>query len=203
MSDWFSRSARKLVAEAIRDVEKKTSAEIVVTVVPQSANYLHVDLGVGAALGAITLLLYIFLPIEFPDDIGTLSVLVAFAAGTILTSAIRPFKRRLVSTKAKRQAVHLSSCAVFLDQGLARTKRRTGMLVFVSLFEREAAIVPDVGVAIDETFGKGVVLLEDAVRNGGRPEDLATALRAFGDILAASMPITEDDVNELPDAVVA
>lgn len=203
MSDWFSRSARKLVADAVRDVEKKTSAEIVVTVVPQSANYLHVDLAVGAAFAALALLGYVFLPIEFPDDMGVLSVLVAFATGTILSSAVRPLKRRLVTARAKQNAVHLSSCAIFVDQGIARTKRRTGILVFVSLFERTAAIVPDVGCAIDETFGKGVVLVEDAVRSGGGPEELAKALRAFGDLLAASMPVTEDDVNELPDAVVA
>jgi putative membrane protein len=203
VSAWLTRETRRRVADVVGEIEKKTSAEIVVTVVPQSASYLHVDLGVGAAFGALALLAYVFLPIEFPDDMGALSVLVAFAVGTVLAGAIRPVKRRLLTARAKRDAAHLSACAVFVDQGIARTRRRTGILVFVSLFEREAAIVPDVGVAIDASFGKGIVAIEDAVRADGSPEAFVKALRKLGDVLAESMPVTEDDTNELPDAVVA
>ena len=36
--------------------------------------------------------------------------------------------------------------AAFVDQGISRTRGRTGILVFVSLFEREVEVVADVGV---------------------------------------------------------
>lgn len=203
MTDWLSRDARGLVTDAVREIEKKTSAEIVVTVVPFSASYLHVDLAVGASFGFLALLAYVFLPIEFPDDMGVLFILAAFIAGTLLPNAARPIKRRLLSSRTRREAVRLASCAVFIDQGITRTKKRTGILVYVSLFEREVSIVPDVGVAIDASFGKGVVAVEDAVRRGGGPEDFVKALSVLGDVLAVAMPVTDDDVNELPDSVVA
>ena len=83
-------------------------------------------------------------------------------------------------------------------------RARTGILVFVSLLENDVEIVTDIGVdpnGMGAPWRDALKALDEAARDDVSPEELAQLLLAIGDPLAAALPITEDDVNELPDEV--
>lgn len=204
VAGWMGPEARRAIADRVRDIESTTAAEVVVTVRARSAEYRHVEVAVGAAFGLLAVLVYVYAPITFVDDLAPLAIAVAFVAGMLLTNAIAGLKRPLVSRKARRLAVRLASRAAFVDQGIARTQSRKGVLVYLSLFEREVEVVPDVGVdvgAMGEAWSKAIVELEVAFRRSRSVAEVVTRLDALGAALAAGMPITPDDVNELPDEV--
>lgn len=205
MKAWLGAEARKSIADVVRAIEAKTSAEIVVTVRAQSATYRHVDLAVGAACAFVALLIYVYAPIEFMDDPAPPVIAVFFAAGALVSGAIPAVQRRLSSASARRENVRVAARAAFVDQGIGRTRARNGVLVYLSLLEREVEIVTDVGIDLGdqaEAWGKALAALEQVVRGGGDVASVGARLRALGETLAVTMPVQADDANELPDAPV-
>ena len=204
--EWLEPAARKRIGAIVRAIEARTSAEVVVIVRARSSAHRHVDLALGAALGFAALLVYVFAPVTFNDDVAPLAIASCFAAGALLSASLNVVKRPFVRRAARREAVRLAARAAFVDQGVASTRSRRGLLVYLSLFEREADVVADVGVdvsAMGPAWAQGIAALEAAVRGGGAVEEVGKALLALGDLLATAMPVTADDVNELPDEVAA
>ena len=203
---WLGADARETFAETVRAIEARTAAEVVVTVRDRSASYRHVDFGIGAALAIVMLLVYVYYPVTFVDDLAAPSVLIALIAGIMLGSALDAPKRAFVSRRERHGMVVQAALAAFVEQGISVTRARTGILVYVSLLENDVAVVTDVGIDV-ASMGAGwtgaVTALEGCARRGATPEEFAAALLAIGAPLAAALPIGEDDVNELPDEVVA
>jgi len=203
---WLDAASRRRFAETVRAIEARTSAEIVVSVRDRSARYRHVDFAVGAAFAVVTLLAYVYFPITFADDLAVPSVLASIAAGVLLSSAVDAPKRAFVSRRERRAMVAQAARAAFVDQGISATRARTGILVFVSLLENDVEIVTDLGVdtaGMGTAWSRAVAALQAGARRSAAPEDFAALLLALGDPLAASLPVRDDDVNELPDEVVA
>lgn len=204
-SSWLGADARKTFADAVRAIEARSSAEIVVTVRDRSAPYKHVQIAWGSFWAAAMLLFYVYYPITFADDLAVPSVVIAFAAGLLLGS-VDALKRPFLSKHERRQAVALAARAAFYDANVGVTKRRTGVLVYVSLLERAVEVVPDTGVRVDamgKAWTDAVAALQTDAERGASPVELAKTLDRLGDALAGAMPVTDDDVNELPDEVIA
>ena len=90
------------------------------------------------------------------------------------------------------------------DRPRQRRRFRPRLLVPLSPSEREREGAADVGVdvgAMGEAWNKSIAELEAAFRAGGSAQQIATRLEALGVALAAGLPITADDVNELSDEV--
>ena len=94
---------------------------------------------------------------------------------------------------------------VFFDQRVHHAKSGGGVLIYVSLFERMAAIIADEAV-IEKV---GMTEIENWCRQLTarlRQEDLAGAMEytisIVGEKLSTVMPRAAGDVNELPDALV-
>ncbi|MCH8829466.1 MAG: hypothetical protein IID45_07810 [Planctomycetes bacterium] len=84
---------------------------------------------------------------------------------------------------------------------LTHSKASTGIMVYVSLFERAIVVVAD--KAINEThsqsdWDKVRDLLADGLRNDKAADGFVAALAECGRILAENFPIQKDDVDELP-----
>lgn len=203
---WLDDAARKRFAETIAAVEAKTSAEVVVTVKERSSSYRHVDLAVGAVFALAVLVVYIYAPLVFDDALAVPSVVLAYVGGALLASALDLPKRLLVGAKERRSLVTAAARAAFVEQGIATTRDRTGILVYVSLLENAVAIVTDIGVdprAMGESWSVAVRRLEDCAATGAAPGAFTEALLGLGEPLALALPRRDDDVNELPDDVVA
>ena len=204
MKHLLGAEARRAIGAVVRDIESRTAAEIVVTVRARAAAYRHADFAFGALCALAALGVYVYAPITFADDTAPLAIAACFLGGALLAAALDPLKRLFTRRGARREAVRLGARAAFFDQRVGSTRARSGVLVFVSVFEREVEVLPDIGIdvgAMGERWQKAVADLEAAVRDGGALDQLERALRGLGDELAEAMPIGADDVNELPDEV--
>ncbi|MDI1296202.1 MAG: hypothetical protein PSY12_10020, partial [bacterium] len=106
-------------------------------------------------------------------------------------------------TRARR--VRRRAILLFRTAAEARTRGRTGVLIYLSLDEHRAEIVADKAIndkVSADAWGAAMALLIDAVRDGRPGEGLAAAVRQVGEILAPHFPRADDDVNELPDRLI-
>ncbi len=198
---FFTDAARKQVTEAVVDVESKTAAEVVVVVRRTSGTWREVDLAVGAAAGFAVLLLVLFHPKPIPVIAMPVDVALAFLAGAVLSANLSLLKRALLPRRRVRTQVLAMARAAFVEHGVSRTTGRTGILVYVSTFERLVEVVADVGVdpkSVQAELGA----LQACLSHGARFDRFIAALRALGTPLGTCLPRSPDDVNELPDAPV-
>ncbi len=202
---FFLGESKSRVTATIREVEAQTSAELVVAVKHTSGHYRDVDFLGGAVVAFAILYGLLFLPEPFAIETMPIDVAVGFLLGSLFT-AHAPAVRRLFLTRRRMEAaVHTVACASFVDRGISRTKGRNGILVFVSTFERHVEVIADIGIdpkALGDPWRSSVSAAQDAVARLDF-DRFVEALRSLGPVLAAAMPHTADDVNELPDEVEA
>ncbi len=198
---FYTDAAKQQVTQAVIDVESRTAAELVVVVQRTSGAWREVDLAVGALAGFAALLVVLFHPRPIPVAIMPVDVALAFVVGAVLCANLPPVKRALLPRKRVAAQVLAMARAAFVTQGVSRTTGRTGILVYVSTFERRVEIVADVGV--DPACMQGEVeALRGALSRGADLDGFVLRVRALGTPLGRALPRSEDDVNELPDAPV-
>ncbi len=194
--------ARERLTRAVKEVEGRTSAEVVVAVRRHSGDYAAADLRLGLVLAVSALLAVYGLPHVFDDAAFVLDPALFFILG-LFASRHFPALRRILTPRARRvENVRTAARAAFVDLGVGRLMRRNGILVFVSLLEKTVDVVPDVGVdvaAMGPPWRESLARLEGSLA-AGRPLDaFDDALRSLGPVLQRVLPREEDDVNELPD----
>jgi putative membrane protein len=200
---FFDPTARKRATEAVKAVESRTAAEIVIAVRKTSGNYRGTDLGVAAILSALTLAFLWFSPIAFSPAKMSLNTAAMFVLSAFVTSSVAPLRRLLVGKRTLRGNAERNARSVFYEQGILRTTGRTGILVFVSIFERAAVLVPDVGVD-PAKLGEPYATAEKAIQAAVARADFEAFLKAvesLGPALEKDLPRSADDVNELSDEV--
>jgi putative membrane protein len=203
---FFTPAAKASVTSTIKAIEGRTSAEIVVTLRDASGHYRHADYLAGLIVAFAGLCFFLYYPADFRVDFFPLETLALFALGAA-SSAFLPPLRRLLSARSLRERNVLGAArAAFVEQGISRTKRRTGILVFVSMLERRVELVADLGIdaeALGPAWKEAVARLADTLRGDPQIERFVEALGALAAPLEAALPRTDDDENELPDEVVS
>lgn len=197
---------RQRLGAAVKAVEARTSAEIVVAVQPWSASWAAVDCAVGAVLGEAALLYTLFAPQVFGLVWIALIVPAAFGLGFVLSRALPRLRMRLAGRARVRKAVEQGARARFVELGVANTRGRTGVLVCFSLTELACAVVADAGVKaqVDErAWAEAVARIQASIATHGAGEaGLAAAceaVQALAEVLEGPLPRADDDVNELED----
>jgi putative membrane protein len=198
---FYTDAARRRVTEAVADAESHSSAEVVVVVRHSSGAWREVDLAVGAAVSFAVLLLLLFHPKPIAVEIMPVDVALSFLGGAVLSASIGPLKRALLPRARVTEQVSRAARAAFVDQGVTRTRKRTGILVYASTFERRVAVVADVGVDA-KLLEHAIAALEQSLARGPDFDAFVEAVRSIGPALAAALPHGADDVNELPDSPV-
>ena len=203
--DWLSEEARKRVEKAIVALESQTAAEVVVTVRQSSGSYVAADLAFASLVSGIGLFVYVYHPAEFADDLVPPALAFLYGASVFFSSQLAPLRRGFSRQATRRENVRRAALTEFHEQRISGTSARTGILVYVSLFERLVEVVPDVGVdakKLGDSFGDAVAELSGAVRGDGVAQ-LERGLSRTATPLARVLPRSADDVNELPDGMVS
>ena len=202
-SGFYTQDGKRRAADAVRAIEAVSGAEIVIAVRPRSSAYWHASLGFGCVLGLATLSALVWLPFDFDFQLWPLEVALVTALGVGMAASLPPLRRLLAPRRHMRGEVRRAARAAMHDLGVTRTRARTGVLVFVSLFEREVEVLLDHGIdteALGAGFPASLSELAAAVRHGDFDAFLA-CLRSLAEPLAAAAPRSADDVNELPDEI--
>jgi len=205
----FSDADLQAVRAAVAEAETRTSGEIVPYVVPASDAYLNA-LWKGAAFGALGGPLLALALYRLWDLWGThldLWLTVPAAAGAaigfLLTAFVPPVKRWLAGDEMLELRTRQRAEMAFLEEEVFRTRERTGILLFLSLFEHRVVVLADSGIHALVQPGQwdGIAAAIAAGIRAGRPgEALLEAIRSCGDLLERhGVARRADDVNELPD----
>jgi putative membrane protein len=100
--------------------------------------------------------------------------------------------------------VHESAQAAFLRHGLTETRDRTGVLIYISLYEHRVEILADKGIhsKVGEGFWRDeVAKITRGIREKKGGAVTAQVIREIGGKLAEHFPQLADDKNELTNQV--
>ena len=197
----FDPAAGEALAQAIRDIEKETEAEIVIAVRGRSGIYSHADYLCGAIVALAGLVFVLFSPFEFHTYWVPIDVAILFIGGAFVSSRSN-FIRRLLTTKDFRAKVaRTGAAAMFYEAGIANTSAENGLLIYLSLLERRLEVIADRGVLKAVPALKWNNSVFELKRIGRNPiaDELIKAVRDLGSVLAEHMPATGENPNELPD----
>lgn len=201
-SAFLAHGADAELRRAIETVEAASSAEIVIAVRRRSARWLHAHVIVGAAVAFAALGFLLWDEHVFSLASVWIDPLVAGLAAGAAVGILPWLQRALTPRRVRRRAVRRAAMVAFHERGVRRTRARTGVLVYVSLVERMAELVPDDGVlraAPVDAWRDATRRIDAAVARGGHAT--AEAIAALAGVLGPCLPCAPDDVNELPDEI--
>ena len=192
LRDFFVDGARKRVGDAVEVIERDIEVEVVVTVRKRSGHYRRTDLYTGAMLAYAMLLFMLFYPQPFDTEWMPVDVVVAFLFGVAFSLEVSAFRRAMTPKSLLDEAVRLAAHSAFYTLGVSRTTGRTGVLVFVSMFERRVLVVPDVGVnpeALGPEWASAALALSSSLRDGPDFELFLSALGGLKAPLTKGLPV--------------
>lgn len=197
---FYEKDAEREVARAIERIEAKSAAEVMVAVRASSGRYADADSILGFVLSFGGLLVFLFHPAPIRIEVFALEFPLLFALGMALSAWIPPVRRLLASRERLESNVTTAARAAFVELGVSRTRERTGLLVFVSMFERKVVVIPDVGIELEQ-LGEALAKVERVLSESPDLARLIAALDGLAEPLAQALPRADDDENELPDTV--
>ncbi len=199
----FNEQFRTRLYHQIQEIERQTLAEVVVIIRAQSDKYMDISLWAGFALQVFITLFMLFSPFIFNPYVISITSLLSFLLGYLLVQTTTPLKRILIRDSRKRKAVEIHARAIFQKGKIHYTREHTGLLIFVSVFERMVYLVPDVGLttAIPEHIWQEIEQKFNNIFNGDDfvTEALLRELTGLKHLLNKYVPPVEDDINEIPD----
>ena len=174
---------------------------MVVEVRDRSGSYAHADARFGALIAFVTLLFLLYSPWVFAPRWIPIDVVIAYVIG-ILVSRSSHFVRRLMTTRRDRERkVHTAASAAFIDRGIAKTQRSTGMLVYLSLLERRIELIADRGVLDAVPVLEWNQIAQSARARKATQQTLIDVLNALLPLLQRYAPNRAGDRDELSNEV--
>jgi putative membrane protein len=192
---------RWAITAAIRAAEQRTCGQIVCVLARSSSDYSAVPIQWAALLALVAPWPLIYFTQLTVQRIFLIQIAVFVVAALILSWS--PLRMALVPRAVRRARAHRGAIEQFFLRGLANTRHRCGVLIFVSLAEHYARIVADQGIAakVPQSAWQGAVdALTAHMRAGEIGRGFIAAIERCGDVLAAHAP-PADPPDELPDRI--
>lgn len=203
----ISKSELERLADVISEVEQKTDGELRLVLAERSG-------GPGSAYWIIWMIFICLaiLMLQWNPLLGIQYSMVARLFGVVFISGLLakclsmvPFIERVFLGSAElKQRAELRAELEFYREGMGRTRASTGILLFLSNFERQAVVLGDraIDAKVDSRkWGQVIQLILGAGKDGKWSHHLELAIRECGKILAENFPATSSK-NELSNHVV-
>lgn len=219
----LSEADHARVSEAVARAEQASDGEIVTIVADKSDSYHDVGLHyavlgmllVPAVLafvpqGGLEAFIAPFVGWSETLEHGALMVFLfvvlalAFLAVRFLL-AWMPLRMALTPGSTKSRRVRRRAIQLFRVGAERRTVGRTGVLIYLSLAEHRAEIVADEAIHSKveaEVWGDAMAALVEGVKAGRTGDGMVGAVERVGAVLAACLPRSAEDTNELPDRLI-
>jgi putative membrane protein len=192
---------RRSITAAIRAAEQRTCGQIVCVLARSSSDYSAVPIQWAALLALVAPWPLIYFTQLTVQRIFLIQIIIFIVAALILSWS--PLRMALVPRAVRRARAHRGAIEQFFLRGLANTRHRCGVLIFVSLAEHYARIVADQGIAAkvpQSAWQEAVDALTAHMRAGEIGRGFIAAIERCGDVLAAHAP-PADPPDELPDRI--
>lgn len=213
--DFFTPEEREKINQAVTEAEKTTAGEIVPVVATASGRYDRPE-DLGGFLLAVLLLTVGWLLFQGAVPVAgdwahgfwltlrlrwVLLILVGgFIVGVTITSRVGWLRQLLATDREMRAEVERAAWEAFARLRVGRTVGGTGILLYLSLFERMVCVVGDEPIAqkLDQKAWDEVRdSLVAGIRSKRPTEALCQAIARCGELLSMHFPLQPGDVNEL------
>lgn len=201
----FSDEDRRAVQNAIAAAERKTVGEILPVVVERSDPHPAATWLASLCFVLVgSTLLVSWLPWNRPELL-LLSQVAMGTVGFLLAKALPDLSRTFVFEDRASKVAAEQAFQEFYANGLHKTEAATGVLLFVSLFERRAIILADEGIhsKVEADFwAKTNDLILQRIRQVSLRDGLLAGIEQIGTLLSEHFPWKEGDRNEIPNRVI-
>jgi putative membrane protein len=207
---YFTPEAREKIIRAVAEAERQTSGEIVPYIVESSDDYDEAQWrGVSLVL-VVTIALLSFwlrysemwLPIGCFEIIG-ISLLLGLISA-LLIQWVSPLKRLFAGRDLMKRRVELKAAQAFITEEVFKTRERTGVLIYISMMERQVLVVGDSGINAKvklSDWEEAVSLIIKGIKEKKPVEGIVTAIELCGSLLKKyGVEIRPDDTDELSNA---
>jgi putative membrane protein len=211
---FLTEEEKKEIESCVKEVEKNTSGEIVPMVVSASYHYPMSNM-IGALIFSLLISIGVTLVFSIRKSWGGATALdlwlfpAVFAVSFLLFHELVkriPWLKRIFITKAEiDEEVEEAALTSFYRNGLNNTRDRTGILIFISVFERRTFVLADEGInaKVDTGVWQEIVdTVVQSIRQRRQAEGICQAVRRCGDLIRKAFPIKADDTDELDNLIV-
>ena len=201
MKKFLDESALKKFEDAVTEIEKSTSAEIVIAISRLSESYRDISLIFGSVLAIIPLVFILVAPWEFHYMLILPLMVIFFFAGYFISK--NNFSLMNILAGASRKNIHVKKAArlAFHEEHVSATKDRTGILFYISLFEKQVEIIPDLGIdgkISRAEWNKLSRELTEAMNEDNPVEKFSEKILKAIPLLNETFPPGEDNPDEIP-----
>ncbi|HEY3381074.1 MAG TPA: TPM domain-containing protein [Vicinamibacterales bacterium] len=194
---------------AVARVESRTGVQVVTAIVGKSDAYVELPwkaFALGASLAACAVVIADATSPEWITArtalLHAVTILGIAAACALLAVFVPPFGRLFLRKTRRDVEVRQYAESLFLKHEMFGTRRRTSVLVFISLFERRIEVLPDVGLheRVSEADWRALVgRITPLLRRARTSDALQEGLTALESLLVEKgCCATEAGPNELP-----
>ena len=210
VKNFFSDKEKENVIESVKKVEKITSGEIVPMIVSSSYHYPVSNIVGGVAISLpfsliLTMIIgpmlylgyenmWVFLGFEF----------ILFTLFYFIVKHTLCLKRFFISPSEIEEEVSEAAITNFYGSGLYKTRDETGVLIFISIFERKVWILADRGINKKVNKDKWDTVVGEiiqGIKEKKQGEAICHAIESIGYILKEHFPVKHDDTDELDNLI--
>jgi len=148
----FTDIEKKVVKEAVQELEKESCGEIVPYFTQSSDDYTEASWYLATILGVIVLvsmaaLSYLWvLPLRLTPFEVSIFGLFAMILGYVLPLLIPSLKRLIIPSSIMYERSLTRARDAFLREGVFDTEERVGVLIYVSMLEHQVLVLGDKGI---------------------------------------------------------
>ncbi len=196
----------------IADAEKRTNAQIVLAVIKRSDDYAELPWKTFALSASVAGLFVVILDFILNYWVSHTTLLIAAiamlstgAAFALLTIFIPGFARIFLSANRAEVEVKQYAESLFLNRELFATRKRIGILLLVSLFERQIVLLPDKGLKsrlTKETMESIIACMKQPLAHNELNRALENGLEELSKVLELSTQGRDNIENELSDQII-
>ena len=211
---FLTEEEKREIETCVKEVEKNTSGEIVPLVVSASYHYPMSNM-IGALIFGLLISVVVTLVFSIRKSWGGGTALdlwlfpavfaVSFLLFHELIKRISWLKRIFITKAEINEEVEEAALTSFYRNGLNNTRDRTGILIFISVFERRAFVLADEGInaKVDTGVWQEIVgTVVQGIRQRRQAQGICRAVRRCGDLIRKAFPIKSDDTDELDNLIV-
>jgi putative membrane protein len=185
------------LTSAVRELEARSCAEVVVEIRSRSGSYAHADARFASLFAFLALFALLFSPWTFHPGWVVADVAIAWFAGRFIATKSDALRRLFVSGRECAGHVRATAAAAFYERGIANTSGETGVLVMLSMLERRIEVLADRGILRGVPPEEWNALVTHARERNANAQILLETIHALTPILSHHLPVREGDVDEL------
>jgi putative membrane protein len=202
---FLTQAEQDALVQCVKKAESTTSGEIVPVIATMSYDYPRAGLIGSLILGALAAVALTLALGREDMWVFLVLFLALFLCFSRLFDAVPALKRPFLSKREMREEVAEAAFTAFHAHGLHDTRDKTGIILYVSVFERSVQVLADKGIndmVNPQAWEEVVAMVTDGIRAGNPGQALCAGVTRCGEMLAERFPIKPDDTDELPNLII-